>query len=277
MKDTFSRFIKNEIIDKKRNRTSKLELLLGVFDTGYLDNNLISIALNNIDVKNYIIQLLNDLNIKYVLGKRNNISVAYDNLTKYSCKKQTHYFSGVFLSSGTISDVESTSYHLELKLQNENKAIEIQSILNNYEFNFKILKRKNSWMLYIKRVEAICDFLKAIEAIEAYMMFEESKIERDFQNNINRLTNFDYYNQERIANANKEFLTNWDYIQKNDLYEWFSEYEIAFFKLKQENLDLTLNELSHLLSQRGINKSKSTLNNYLIKLKKIIKKIKKGK
>ena len=128
-------------------------------------------------------------------------------------------------------------------------------------------------MAYLKKIENICDFLKAIEVYQAYLDFEEAKIERDFNNNINRITNFDFYNQKRIAEVNNRFLNNYKLIIEKQMTELFSQAELTFFELKKENLDLSLIELANLMLSKKIYRSKSSLNRYLLKLENIVKKL----
>ena len=152
------------------------------------------------------------------------------------------------------------------KFFNENIAIESMNILNTYNLNFKLLKRKYTYVIYAKKIENICDFLKAIEVYQAYLNFEETKISRDFTNNINRLTNFDYYNQEKIAYTNSLFLDNFSYIKKHNHEDLFNKNELIFYELKEQNLDLSLSDLVFKMKEKKIHISKSSLNRYLKKL-----------
>ncbi|SHE15571.1 Uncharacterized protein conserved in bacteria [Chlamydia abortus] len=145
--------------------------------------------------------------------------------------------------------------------------------MSNYDINFKILKRKNIYVLYIKKIENICDFLRAIEAFDSYLKFEETKIERDFNNNVNRITNFDFYNQKKIASINNDFLNNYDFIKRTNNLDMFSDVELKFYELKFNNLDLSLNDLVKALEKSKIYRTKSSLSRYLEKLDNFVKKI----
>ncbi|SYV97772.1 Uncharacterized protein conserved in bacteria, partial [Mycoplasmopsis edwardii] len=80
----------------------------------------------------------------------------------------TFFFSGVFVGSGSISNKESTSYHLEISTLSEEKSQLIKEKLNSYEFNFHILKKQKRHILYIKKVDELLDFLSAIGAKKAW-------------------------------------------------------------------------------------------------------------
>ncbi|ACF07453.1 Uncharacterized protein conserved in bacteria [Metamycoplasma arthritidis] len=274
MKSTFSLIIKNEIISRKLNEKEKLNLLFGILATTQKTGDLVTLIINNNEILNYVQNILSSLKISFQMPQKNKLVFSDEGLNFLGCPKQRDYFSGIFLIGGSINGLNSSSYHLELKFLEQEEAKEAQQILNKYNFEFKLLKRRNSYILYIKKIENICDFLKAIEAYESYLNFEEKKIERDFSNNINRLTNFDFFNQERIAKLNSEFIENFEYVKSHNLFDKFSQNELDFFKYKENNLDLSLQELSKLLVKEKNPKSKGTLHHYLKKLKDVVKKTK---
>ncbi|WP_111518843.1 DNA-binding protein WhiA [Metamycoplasma auris] len=269
---TFTFQIKNEIIQRPLKKQEKLNLLSGIFATSKIKNDEATIIFNNKNLLNFLIDLLNEFKIPFNHLRKNELLIKLSSFFNPKLKLERDYFSGIFLSSGSISDFKSLSNHLELKFYAFDKAMECLSILNKYDLEFKLLKRNNRFIIYLKKIEHICDFLKAIEAINSYYQLEEYKISRDYYNNINRITNFDIYNQQRIADANTLFLENYDFIIKNKLKSLFSKDELYFFKVKKNNLDSSLSELVRLLAQHNLIKSRSSLNHALIKLKNKVKK-----
>ncbi|AZG68480.1 DNA-binding protein WhiA [Mycoplasma struthionis] len=271
---SFSLQIKKEIMAKQLNKKQMLNLLSGIFDSFQNENNKIKITLLNKEIFDFISILLDLFNLEYSKVKKNVLEINLDNFKNENLKKERDYFGGIFLVSGSINDLKSSSNHLEMKFSLEKNAKAAIEILSHYGFDFKLLKRSNRYFIYIKKIEQICDFLKAIETIESYYLLEESKIRKDYYNNINRITNFDMYNQKRIANANVLFINAYQFLEKNLalLKNEFSKNELAFFKLKANNLDASLEELSSILKTKNINKSRSSLNNALIKLKKVYQK-----
>ncbi|TPI02643.1 DNA-binding protein WhiA [Mycoplasma struthionis] len=271
---SFSLQIKKEIMAKQLNKKQMLNLLSGIFDSFQNENNKIKITLLNKEIFDFISILLDLFNLEYSKVKKNVLEINLDNFKNENLKKERDYFGGIFLVSGSINDLKSSSNHLEMKFSLEKNAKAAIEILSHYGFDFKLLKRSNRYFIYIKKIEQICDFLKAIETIESYYLLEESKIRKDYYNNINRITNFDMYNQKRIANANVLFINAYQFLEKNLalLKNEFSKNELAFFKLKANNLDASLEELSSILKTKIINKSRSSLNNALIKLKRVYQK-----
>ena len=263
---SFSLLIKNEIIKRKYKKDEEQALICGILASSLNENGYAYLIINNNNILKYIYDLFNRNNLDFELVNKNKLKVFVDCINCSNIKKQKEYFSGIFLKSGSISNINSVSYHLELKFFDRDIAIESMNILNKYGLEFKLLKRKYAYIIYVKKIENICDFLKAIEAYQAYLNFEETKISRDFTNNINRLTNFDYYNQEKIANANSLFLENYKYIKQFNCEDLFNENELIFYQLKEDNLDLSLSDLVLKIKSKKINRSKSTLNRYLKKL-----------
>ncbi|QJG66931.1 DNA-binding protein WhiA [Mycoplasma phocoenae] len=265
---TFTQEIKDEIIKLKLTQRNIEEFIRGIIYSKNEHAN-IFLIINNADVLSYIKQALDLVLIKYEQPRKNGISftVSKDFMNK-RIKKQQDFFAGLFLVTGSVSDVNSTLYHLEIKVQNKLKADEIVKILSPYGLQFKYTKRKEYQILYIKKVEQICDFLKAIGAIESYFQFEKVKIERDMKNSTNRLINFDYYNLKKIAKVNVEFNKAYEWVINNKQEQNFTKEQMIVYKLKNEDLGSSLNDLVILLEEKGIKKSKSVIYYYI---KKIIK------
>lgn len=247
--------------------------MAGIIYCCSVKNNEAKLVINNIKIRTYILNICNELKISYTYTKKNEISINTNFLANISVKYQGKFFAGLFLSSGSI--INGRTNHLELKFNDLINAENALSILNSHGLEFKKIIRKQKIIIYLKKIENICDFLKAIETIESYYLFEDGKIQRDFYNSANRITNLDVYNQERIVKANLEFIKNYQFIKENNLLDEFSVEELTLFELKLNSLDSSLNELSLLLETKNIKKSRSALNHFLIKLKKITKKYQK--
>lgn len=270
---SFSQLVKEEIMSFQLKKQEKFFLMAGIIYCCSVKSNEAKLVINNIKIRTYILNICNELKISYTYTKKNEISINTNFLANISVKYQGKFFAGLFLSSGSI--INGRTNHLELKFNDLINAENALSILNSHGLEFKKIIRKQKIIIYLKKIENICDFLKAIETIESYYLFEDGKIQRDFYNSANRITNLDVYNQERIAKANLEFIKNYQFIKENNLLDEFSVEELALFELKLNSLDSSLNELSLLLETKNIKKSRSALNHFLIKLKKITKKYQK--
>ncbi|CAM9100985.1 DNA-binding protein WhiA [Mycoplasma marinum] len=269
---SFSFEIKNEILFQEMNREQANALVHGIVaSSGYLDENVI-LKLNNSDISNLIRDLFIQLKIEHSTDKENKNWIALDSKDverEYEIKQPGFYFAGVFIGGGSISDPSSTSYHLEMQFYYRNQAEKVKNFLDNYQFNFSLIQRRKNWVLYIKKSELIADFLRAIRTPISLMKFEDARIERDFRNNLNRYSNLDIYNQEKLSKASTMHLKNYEYVIKNNLLDSFREDEIKFFELKKKNPYSSLSELVILLEKKGVKKTRAGLNHWLIKLRKV--------
>lgn len=146
-------------------------------------------------------EILDKLGIDFLESKINRLIVCNDETI-------AAYLAGLFLATGSINSPTSSKYHLELVLNSEAYAKEVVRQFSRYKsFDFipKIINRRDSYVVYMKRSDKIADFLIMIQAINSCMKFENIRVDRDFMNTTNRLTNFDIANMERtVEKANQQ-------------------------------------------------------------------------
>lgn len=177
------------------------------------------------------------------------------------------FIMGLFVGGGYISNPNSTSYHLQLKIKFNKMLNDIQTLLKSNNFSFHIFQNR---ILYLKSSSQISDFLKFIFAIEGLMYFEDIRTKRDFHSNLVRASNLEFYNQKKITNSTIKYLEYVQLIKKKKLTTLFTNEQLQFINLKTKYPELSLEELSKLLLENfNINKSKSTLNYWIKKIKKI--------
>ena len=68
------------------------------------------------------------------------------------------YLAGAFLACGSVNNPETSNYHLEMRFAEEEYANFIAQLMNNFELNAKIIKRRNRYVVYLKSSEKIGDF-----------------------------------------------------------------------------------------------------------------------
>ena len=68
------------------------------------------------------------------------------------------YLAGAFLSCGSVNNPETSNYHLEMSFNEEEFAQFIADLINRFELNAKIIKRRNKYVVYLKSSEKIGDF-----------------------------------------------------------------------------------------------------------------------
>ena len=65
------------------------------------------------------------------------------------------YLAGAFLSCGSVNNPETSNYHLEMSFNEEEFAQFIADLINRFELNAKIIKRRNKYVVYLKSSEKI--------------------------------------------------------------------------------------------------------------------------
>ena len=297
---TFSQEIKNEIanlkLSKKQNLIKSELLGFAISNATTLNDSYIRFLSENIDIierYKYIIkrltsidiiesQIENRLNeeknlfelyiddlqerksIYDVLGiKSNNYKDIDINVNIFFQEEKIAFLRGVFLGSGYVCNPKS-EYHLEIILDNERNANLVKQILEDFELSSKMIIRNKQSVIYLKNSDLISDFIGMIGSSIGVIHFEEQRVIKEMNNNINRVINCE------TANLNKAILNSQKQIEDIQLIKQKGKYDLLNDKLKQvcearaENPELSLNELANLI---GI--SKSGLNNRLKKIKEI--------
>jgi len=191
-------------------------------------------------------------------------------LEKRCCKRA--YLRGAFLSGGSISAPEKT-YHLEFAVHEINVAIGIQSLINTFGLNAKIVPRKKYQVVYLKEGDQIVELLNIIGAHTALLELENARILKEMRNNINRIVNCETANLSKTVNASVKQLENIHLIQRtmglNELPEGLRE--LAELRIQHE--DASLKELGEMMSPPV---GKSGVNHRFRKMENLAKKIRRN-
>ena len=180
------------------------------------------------------------------------------------------YLRGAFLAKGSVNDPVTSNYHLEIVTDKESEALFIQRIMNYYEINARIAKRKNSLIVYIKEKDTIIDFLRRLGANVTMNKFENIVIKRSLAADVNRLLNIDVANQQKTNNAAKEQLKYIKYIEMNFQLEKLDPKLLMVMKVRKDNPEASLNELVEIINEiYEDNITKSGLNHRFRKLKEL--------
>ena len=171
-----------------------------MMDTGF--NSLRGNKLVLLSVHDKIDLILNDLCIK-VNGKR--LYTPGDYLVDEELDKKA-YLRGVFMMCGSINDPKTSRYHLEFVITNFDTAEFVNNLLNEFNFNSKVIKRDKNYMVYIKESEKISDFIKLLNAKTSLFYYEDIRIYRDHKNMTNRLNNCEQANVDKMMQASSEQL-----------------------------------------------------------------------
>lgn len=180
------------------------------------------------------------------------------------CKKA--YLKGAFLGSGTIAvpNDNSAGYQLEFVFSNEILAGDILKILNEFSISASIIRRKESFVLYLKNSESISDFLALMSASKSVMELQNLILTRYISNTTNRQNNC------IIANAIKNFDAAINQVYAISVIEKHIKIESLTKPLRQAaelRLDNPESSIEELAKLAGI--SKSGMNHRLRKLNEI--------
>lgn len=189
--------------------------------------------------------ILNDLGIDFFsIENPKNLIVSLNQISAY--------LSGAFLAKGSLNSPKSSSYHLELSFSDLAYAKWIQKLLQHFpfhSFNAKVIQRRNRYVVYLKRSDEISDFLILLKAKECCLEFENVRVERDFANVTNRLSNLDTANYGKTLKSSEKQIEEINYFVKKVGWDGIENEKLrTLMKLRLEHPDSSLNELAHLLS-----------------------------
>ena len=167
------------------------------------------------------------------------------------------FLRGVFLCVGSVTDPEK-AYHLEFVCPTQEMAETICSIVTSFEqlgqIDAKIIKRKSSFVIYIKDGSQISLLLNIIEAHKALMNMENQFIFKEMRNNVNRLVNCETANINKTVNAASKQIEDIEFIRSCGEFEGLSDNLKQTALLRVENPEATLTELG-LMHMPSVGKS----------------------
>ena len=114
------------------------------------------------------------------------------------------YLAGCFLASGSVNDPKKTDYHMEISANREEQGKFILRALKKLGLNGKMIPRRNQFVVYIKSVDAINDFLVHVGANDCAIQYADVRIQRDIYNNYTRLENCATANEVKMIRSGKE-------------------------------------------------------------------------
>lgn len=180
------------------------------------------------------------------------------------------YLRGAFLAKGSVNDPKSARYHLEIAISNENEAIFVQKIMNEFDLNAKMIRRRNDLVIYLKDVQAIKDFLRIIGASKTVFMLEDIVLKRNFASDINRILNCDIANEMKTLDAAKDQLRYIKYLEYNYPLDKLDPKILMVMKVRKDYPEATFNELIVVLKEQyDVVITKSGLNHRFRKIKEI--------
>lgn len=170
-------------------------------------------------------------------------------------QKMRSYLRGAFLAGGSVNNPETSRYHLEIYSMYEDQCNDLCEMLKFYDFNGRVLDRRNGYIVYLKGAEEIADFLILVGATNAMLKFEDVRIVRDLRNSVNRLINCENANMNKTADAAKRQIENIRLIEDRVGLDSLPERLKEVAEIRLENPEISLKELGEMLPSGAITKS----------------------
>ena len=203
----------------------------------------------------------------YIRAKGEELLAVENVIVQAVCCKRA-YIRGAFIASGSMSDPDK-SYHFEIVCGTLKQAEYLRNMINSFEMDAKIVKRKKSYVVYLKEGSQIVDILNIMEAHVALLELENVRIMKEMRNTVNRKVNCETANINKTVSASVRQMEDIIYIRDN----------IGFDKLPDGLKDVALTRLTYpdaLKELGGLLENpigKSGVNHRLRKLSEIAEKL----
>lgn len=193
-----------------------------------------------------------------------------------SSDKMLAFLVGVFLGAGSLSvpcetaEKRKYGYHFEMNLMTKEQVDVISEIFSCFDIFPKVIERNESFVLYVKNSETICDILSLFGANKMVLELESAKVTRDVNNNTNRQINCISANIDKTVNAALEQLKAIEIIQNTIGLENLPDNLNEVALLRIANPESSLNDLLGLMETKI---SKGALAQRFEKIKKLAKEL----
>ncbi len=192
-----------------------------------------------------------------------NLRVNRANIIDENCEKA--FLRGVFLACGSVTDPDK-AYHLELCVVHKNLCTDICNIIRDIEqlsINIKMLNRNGSFVGYVKDSEQITDLLAFMGAANSAMAVMGAKALKQVRNTINRRTNSEIANLQKVAGASANQIKAIKKLKASGKLNTLSDELKEIAALRLEYPELSLRDMGEMLdppiSRSGVNHRLSKL------------------
>lgn len=193
----------------------------------------------------------------------------YTILAKNCCAR--NYLAGCFLAYGTCNSPNNKNYHLEIAVDNIDHGNYLVKLINRFNIQGKISKRRNKYLVYLKKADEIADFLRIIGASEALYEYEDARITRDMKHSIIRVDNCEIANEMKSIKAAEKQVEYMLKLKETDKYKDLDIKLKNVVDLRLQFTDYSLKELcKEYKNKYGIEISKSGLKHRLNKIENMI-------
>lgn len=180
------------------------------------------------------------------------------------------YLRGSFLVRGSVNDPNARSNHLEISSTNEEEILFLQRIMNEFDLNARITKRKTYLVLYIKARDAITDFLYHIGCKKIMESYQDALITKAAKTNAKRSINLTLANQDKTNASANDQLKIIQYLEYNYPLQNMDPKLLMVMKVRKDYPDYSLMDLLEVIHENYDQKlTKSGLNHRFRRLKEL--------
>ncbi|MCI7267736.1 MAG: DNA-binding protein WhiA [Bacilli bacterium] len=186
------------------------------------------------------------------------------------------FLMGLFLACGSCNSPKTSNYHFEFYVSDENLAKNILKIINKIkssQFDFKLTKRRNNFVIYLKKSDQISNFLAFLDASSCCIKFEDVRVSRDYSNINNRLIICDQYNYKKSIDKANVQIEQIKLIDKHlGINNIINEKVQLLCKLRLKDPEASYADLSSMMSEElNIPVSKSNIGHLFRKIENMAK------
>lgn len=291
-KESFSNNIKREIIENILDNIKNLEkedFKLIAFGFYLMNENIYENIYKSISnkrrtkVEKFLIRIINNIYDVNKNDKKSEDQLGFftkdmesikDSLDKYDKEKYKYILIGMFLYNGYIADPKKT-YNLEFKLNlyrfNEERVSAYKKLIKNILFaldiKYNVYEDKDIYKIYIRKGDEIVKVLAIMGSARGVLRFEEARVIKSVNQELNRNLNFETSNMQKMLLAAKKQRDAINKIMEHGV-ELDRKLDLAA-ELRMKYPEASLKELS----EKG-SVSRSTLNQRLKRIEKIAEEIK---
>ena len=186
------------------------------------------------------------------------------------------FLMGLFLACGSCNSPKTSNYHFEFYVSDENLAKNILKIINKIkssQFDFKLTKRRNNFVIYLKKSDQISGFLAFLDASTCCIKFEDVRVSRDYSNINNRLIICDQYNYKKSIDKANVQIEQIKLIDKHlGIDNIINEKVQLLCKLRLKDPEASYSDLSSMMSEElNVPVSKSNIGHLFRKIENMAK------
>lgn len=155
---------------------------------------------------------------------------------------EASYLRGAFLGSGFIAEPRG-DFHFEITVESESLAEAMVRLMDEHGIQARILRRRNSFIVYLKSGTAISEFLAFAGAHKCALAMENERVRKSVRNDINRKVNAEVANQAKSAEAAIDQIVSIRKLAESGKMQELSPGLQEFVRLRLQNPDASLKEL----------------------------------